>query len=123
MKKILLLLAPLGLSVALAQSAADTYIEQTIGDIDTLDPVQAYDTASGQLIENVYETLYSYAGDSVTEYEPRLATDYQVSDDNLTYTFTLRDGVTFHSGNAFSCKDVEYSFQRALVVNPADSGA
>lgn len=104
MKKILLLLAPLGLGAALAQSAADTYIEQTIGDIDTLDPVQAYDTASGQLIENVYETLYSYAGDSVTEYEPRLATDYQVSDDNLTYSFTLRDGVTFHSGNAFSYK-------------------
>lgn len=123
MKKLLLLLAPLGLSVALAQTGTDTYIEQTIGDVDTLDPVQAYDSASGQIIENVYETLYSYAGDSVTEYEPRLATDYQISDDNLTYTFTLRDGVSFHSGNPFSCKDVEYSFQRALVVNPADSGS
>ncbi len=45
-----------------------------------------------------------------------------MSDDKLTYTFTLRDGVTFHSGNAFSCKDVEYSVQRLLVTNPADSG-
>ena len=107
----------------LAQSAQDTYIEQGIADVDTLDPVQAYDTASGQIIENVYEKLYGYKGNSVTEYEPILATDYQVSDDNLTYTFDLREGVTFHSGNSFSCKDVEYSIVRALVVNPADSGA
>ena len=123
MKKLLLLLVPLGLSAALAQSAQDTYIEQGIGEVDTLDPVQAYDTASGAIIENVYERLYGYKGESVTEYEPILATDYQVSDDNLTYTFDLREGVTFHSGNSFSCKDVEYSYQRALVVNPADSGA
>ena len=123
MKKLLLLLAPIGLSVALAQSAQDTFIYQGIGETDTLDPVQAYDTGSGQIIENVYETLYGYEGDSVTEYTPLLATDYQVSDDNLTYTFDLREGVTFHSGNPLSCKDVEYSYQRALVINPADSGA
>ncbi len=127
MKKLLLLLASLGLStglsIVLAQSAKDTYIEQGIADVDSLDPVQAYDTASGQIIENVYEKLYGYKGESVTEYEPILATDYQVSDDNLTYTFDLRKGVTFHSGNPMTCKDVEYSYQRALVVNPADSGA
>jgi peptide/nickel transport system substrate-binding protein len=66
MKNLLLLLAPLGLGVALAQSATDTYIEQSFAEVDTLDPVQAYDSASGQIIENVYEALYSYAGDSVT---------------------------------------------------------
>ncbi len=123
MKKLAVLIAVLGVGAASAQVASDTYVEQTIGDVDTLDPVQAYDTASGQIIENVYENLYGYAGESVTDYEPRLATDYTVSDDNMTFTYTLRDGVTFHSGNAFSCKDVEYSFQRALVVNPADSGS
>ena len=122
MKQLLLLLTPF-LGVGLAQSGADTYVTQVFGDADTLDPVQAYDTASGGIIENVYEPLYGYAGDSVTEYEPRLATDYTASEDNLTYTFTLRDGVTFHSGNPFSCKDVEYSYQRALAVNPADSGS
>ena len=123
MKKLALVLTVLGLSVTFAQSGQDTYIEQNFAEIDTLDPVQAYDTASGQVIENVYETLYGYEGDSVTEYKPLLATDYTVSDDNMTYTFTLREGVTFHSGNTFSCKDVEYSYQRALVINPADSGA
>ena len=122
MKKLLLLLAPLGLSVALAQGG-QTYVEQVFGDVDTLDPVQAYDSASGRIIENVYETLYGFKGESVDEYEPELATAYTVSDDNLTFNFDLREGVTFHSGNPFTCKDVEYSFQRALVINPADSGA
>jgi peptide/nickel transport system substrate-binding protein len=122
-KKLVLLLLTLGFSITLAQSAQDTYIEQNFAEIDTLDPVQAYDSASGQVIENVYEGLYGYEGDSVTEYKPLLATDYTASDDNMTYTFTLREGVAFHSGNAFSCKDVEYSYQRALVVNPPDSGS
>ena len=122
MKQLLLLLTPL-LGVGLAQSGADTYIEQTLGEVDTLDPVQAYDAASGQVIENVYETLYYYSGESVDEYDPLLATAYETSEDNLTYTFTLREGVTFHSGNPFSCKDVEYSYQRALAINPADSGS
>jgi peptide/nickel transport system substrate-binding protein len=108
------------LGTALAQS--DTFVYQSFGDVDSLDPVQAYDTASGQVIENVYDTLFGYSKGSVTEYEPRLAESYEVSADGLTYTFKLRQGVTFHSGNSFSCKDVEYSIQRALVVNPADSG-
>uniref|UniRef100_UPI002869DBBB ABC transporter substrate-binding protein n=1 Tax=Deinococcus sp. TaxID=47478 RepID=UPI002869DBBB len=38
------------------------------------------------------------------------------------YTFTLRDGVKFHTGNPFECKDAEYTFRRNLVTNTADSG-
>ncbi|MCA9835332.1 MAG: ABC transporter substrate-binding protein [Trueperaceae bacterium] len=122
MKKLLVLLAALGVCVAFAGDP-NTYVEQSFGDVDTLDPVQAYDSASGQVIENVYEGLYGYKGDSVTEYEPRLATSYEESADGMTYTFSLREGVSFHSGNSFTCKDVEYSIERALVTNPPDSGA
>ncbi len=110
------------LTTASAQNA-DTYVHQVFGEWDTLDPVNAYDTASGLVIENVYDTLYSYDGESITEYTPALATDFEVSDDNLTYTYMLRDGVSFHSGNEFTCADVEYSIERALVTNPGDSGA
>jgi peptide/nickel transport system substrate-binding protein len=121
MKKLLGLLVILSFGLAFA-AGPDTFVYQSFGDVDTLDPAQSYDTASGQVVENVYETLYGYAKESVTEYEPRLAESYEVSADGLTYTFKLRQGVTFHSGNPFSCKDVEYSIQRALVINPADSG-
>ena len=119
--KLLLTLLALNLSLGLAQKQA-LFVVQTTADVNTLDPAQAYDIASGRIIENVYETLYGYKGESVTKFEPRLATAYEVSSDNLTFTFTLRDGVKFHSGNPFSCKDVEYSLERLLVVNPADSG-
>lgn len=121
MKTLLSLVAAFSLSLGFA-AGADTFVYQSFGDVDTLDPVQAYDSASGQVIENVYETLYGYAGESVTEYVPRLATSYEVSADGTSYTFALRQGVSFHSGNPFSCKDVEYSIQRALVTNPPDSG-
>ena len=122
MKKLLVLILALGFSASLAQSGLDTYVYQTFGGVDTLDPEGAYDTASGTALENLYETLYAYSGESITEFEPALATDHEISEDGLTYTYTLRDGVTFHSGNAFSCKDVEYSIERILVMNDPDSG-
>lgn len=123
MKKLVILLSIFILSLSLAQNNATTFIDMTFGDVDTLDPVQAYDSASGQVIENVYEPLYGYQGDAVDQYEPRLATSYTVSGDGKTYTFSLREGVSFHSGNSFSCADVAYSIKRALVINPGDSGA
>jgi peptide/nickel transport system substrate-binding protein len=43
---------------------------------------------------------------------PRLATEWKVSDDGLTYVFTLAEGVTFHDGSAFSADDVVWTFNR-----------
>ncbi len=106
--------------LALAAVPKDTYVYMTYGDIDTLDPAQAYDTASLQIIENVYETLFTYKKDSLTEYEPLLATRYEIKDGGQTYIFHLRKGVQFHSGNPMTCRDAEYSFERILVTNPGD---
>ena len=68
-------------------------VEMSIGDASTIDPHDAYDSASGDVIEQVYDTLYRYAGDGSGNaiIEPRLATGYSVSADGLTYTFDLRD--------------------------------
>ncbi len=111
-------------STATAQSGPDTYVNQAFGEIVSLDPARAYDTASGAIIENVYETLFLYAGEAIDEFEPALATDYTVSEDGLHWTFTLREGVQFHSGNTMSCKDVEYSFQYgALTADPQGATA
>ena len=121
MKKYLLLFLGLVLGTfGLAQSGSDTFVHQTLaGGPVSLDPVRAYDTASGHVIENVYETLYTYDGESIDQFAPALATDYSVSDDGLVYTFTLRENVPFHSGNIMSCKDVEYSYEYGFVnANP-----
>ncbi len=115
------LAAVLALGFALAAVPKDTFVHMTFGKVDTLDPAQAYDTASNYIIENIYETLYGYKKNSVTEYEPRLATSYEIKDGGKTYVFHLRKGVKFHSGNPMTCKDAEYSFERVLVTNPGDS--
>lgn len=61
------------------------------------------------LIDNIYEGLVTRTQDNTIE--PRLASDYEVSDDGLTYTFTLNEGLTFHSGTALTSADVVSSFE------------
>ncbi|MEX2541921.1 MAG: ABC transporter substrate-binding protein [Trueperaceae bacterium] len=120
MKNLLTLLVALGLTgVALAQAPADTYVYQTFGEPVSLDPVRAYDTGSGAILENVYETLFTYDGEAIDEFVPALATGFEISEDGTSYTFDLREGVQFHSGNTMTCRDVEYSFEYGLVTaNP-----
>lgn len=121
---VIVLSAVLAATIAFAQSPADTYVYQTFGEIASLDPARAYDSASGEIIENVYETLFTYNAGEIAEFIPALATEYTASPDGLTWTFTLREGVQFHSGNTMSCKDVEYSFQYgALTAHPQGATA
>jgi len=97
----------------------DTIIDATIGDPDTLDPHHAYDTASGEVIYNVYENLVAYKGESVTEFVPRLATKWEILDGGKVYKFYIRKGVKFHEGGDLTPEDVEYSFERGLILDPA----
>jgi len=98
-----------------------TMTELAFGDINTMDPALAYDTASGQLIENVMEGLIYYNGADGTTYVPTLSTEVPsaenggISEDGLTYTFNIREGVTFHAGGTLEPHDVAYTFQRGLL--------
>ncbi len=98
-----------------------TYTELIFGDIDTLDPNLAYDTASGAVILNVMEPLIFYNGSDPTTYVPVLAEEVPslenglISEDGLTYTFNIREGVTFHDGGTLEPHDVAYTFQRGLL--------
>lgn len=83
--------------------------------IDTLDPALAYDTASGELIQNTYETLVFYDGESTDAFVPRLAESWTASDDGTVWTFQIRQGVKFHLGGDLTASDVAYSFQRGLL--------
>jgi len=65
-------------------------------------------------IDKVFEPLVAF--DSTGTIEPWLASDYAISDDGLTYTFTLRDGVTFSDGTAVTPADVVFSLQRHRQV-------
>lgn len=83
-------------------------------DITTLDVMQ---TSNDYLVPmNVFDRLFEVKvlDDGNTEIDGSLCTDYEVSDDGLTYTFTLRDGVKFSNGEDFTAEDVEYTFMHLL---------
>jgi peptide/nickel transport system substrate-binding protein len=117
MKKLALLSTLLLVGSAFAAAPQDTLVVQEANDIPTLDPTATYDTASGAVVENIYETLLTYKGASIRELEPLLATKWTISNGGKTYTFDLRKNVKFHSGNTMTCADAEYTFERNLVTN------
>src|SRR5690625_183287 len=77
----------------------------------SLDAAIPTDGESIYVTNQIYDTLVRYEEES-TEVKPALATDWEVSDDNLVWTFQLRDDVTFHDGNEFTAEDVVYNFER-----------
>jgi ABC-type transport system substrate-binding protein len=92
-----------------------TIVNASIGDADTLDPALSYDTASGEIIQNIYETLVYYDGIATDKFVPQLAESWEVSEDGTVWTFKLRDGVKFHEGGDLTPSDVVYSFARGLL--------
>jgi peptide/nickel transport system substrate-binding protein len=85
---------------------------------DRFDPHLTSAFASFQVLENVYDTLVQPGAD--LQMEPALAESWTVSDDSLTWTFKIREGVTWHNGRAFVAEDVAYSYNR--ILDP-DAGA
>jgi len=92
-----------------------SFIQMTIGDVDSFDPAWGYDTMSGEQVQYIYETLLFYDGDKTDQFVPILATQWELLDDNVTYRFKIREGVKFHEGGDLTPEDVEYSFERAMV--------
>ena len=87
--------------------------------IASVDPHVDTDAATRSVLFNVFEGLVKPAPDgSVTE---AVAQSYEMSDDATTYTFTLRDGITFQDGNAVKASDVKYSLERSAEIDGESS--
>ncbi len=82
------------------------------GDVITTDPAAIADNLSGWVNEQLFETLYTVDNDGKNVH-PYLATNYTLSPDKLTWTFTLRDGVKFSDGTPLTADDVVFSIDRA----------
>lgn len=81
---------------------------------DTLDPADAYATFPGILLNNLGDRLYTY-NPGTTDLAPQLATELPtISDDGLTYTIPLREGVTLHDGTPFTAEVMVFSMQRFM---------
>ncbi len=120
---LILMLTGLGCTPSEGKDDWDTLVTTNYGHADQLDPAFAYNGGIIQIL-HVYETLISFNKEKVDEFIPVLATEIPtvenggISDDGMTYTFTIRDGVKFTNGNTLTAEDVEYSFERMLVVDP-----
>lgn len=77
----------------------------------TLDPHIAGDATSAEYIVEIFGGLVTL--DQNAELALDLAASFEISDDGLTYTFTLRDDIEFHSGDPVTAEDVKYSMERA----------
>ncbi|WP_329009547.1 ABC transporter substrate-binding protein [Micromonospora rifamycinica] len=82
------------------------------GEPDQLDPHKTSAYHSFEVLENVYDTLVEPDADLTMG--PALATGWTTSSDQLTWTFTLREGVTFSDGSPLTSEDVVYSYQRII---------
>jgi len=104
-----------------------TFVNVVFGEPETLDPALDYETAGSEIIQNVYENLVWYKRESTKDLVPVLATEIPtvanggVSADGLTYTFKIRKGVKFHSGDEMTVEDVAYSLQRGLLQGGTSS--
>ncbi len=99
------------------------------GEPDSLDPARAEPGGrGGQAIIQVYDTLVARPVEG-TELIPSLATEVPtqenglVSEDGLTYTFPIREGVTFHDGTELTAEDVKYSWDRVIEMDLAEGGS
>ena len=111
MRRVILLFVLFSLGLTLAQPNYGGILRvgmQT--DPVGLDPHVTNATATRNMLENTYDTLVMF--NENLEIIPGLAESWEASDDGLVWTFNLRDGVTFHNGDALKASDVVFSINR-----------
>ena len=97
---VLLGLLALAAVPAQAEMPADALVmAKDISDIITLDPAEAFELTTGELLANVYDRIMTFEPEDPTVLTGGVAESHAVSDDGRTVTFRIRDGLTFHSGN------------------------
>jgi peptide/nickel transport system substrate-binding protein len=102
----------------LAETPADTLvIADKIDDIVSLDPAESFEFSGNDLLNNVYDSLIELDPADLGPLVPGLAESWEVGADGMTYTFKMREGVKFHSGNPVTAEDAAWSLQRAVILN------
>ncbi len=94
-----------------ARAQANEIVVGIAQDLDeSLDPHMAVAAGTKEVMFNVFEGLVKPTPDG--DLVPAVADHYEISEDQTTYTFTLREGVQFHNGDPVEMRDVTYSIER-----------
>jgi len=129
MKKLIfgaaVMLVLFGLGFILEADAAERKDVLVIGmatsDIISLDTAKAFEFSGVGIDAQIYDRLLDFPAGQFDKPELSLAESYEVSPDGKTWTFHLRQGVKFHSGNPLTADDVVYSFQRVVILKDQPS--
>lgn len=111
------LCAAIGVTVRMCAAQAEPMTQGTANvairaDILGSEPGVKRDAVTDNVLHHVVEALVTYDGDIALQ--PMLAKNWEVSEDGTRYSFTLREGVTFHNGEPMTSADVKWSWERWL---------
>lgn len=116
-------IALLGALLSLGASAAtpkDTLVVvKNIEDIVSLDPAEAFEFSSGEVVSNIYEGLIQYDAKDPSKIQPAVAATWKTAADGKSIEFAIRNGAKFASGNPVRFEDVLFSYRRVLRLNKA----
>jgi peptide/nickel transport system substrate-binding protein len=103
---------------AMAATPADTLvIAFGFDDIITMDPAEAFELSAGEVMGNTYDRLVRLDSNDTSKLVGDVARSWTISPDGKTFTFELKPGLKFASGNPISAEDVVYSLQRAIILD------
>jgi len=108
--------AAFGSTAAHAQTPPNVLVVGQIAEPKSLDPSTVTAVNDFRILMNLYDGLVRYK-DGTLEVEPALAESWTISGDGLTYSFTLREGISFHDGSPLNAEAVKFTFDRMLDEN------
>jgi peptide/nickel transport system substrate-binding protein len=103
---------------ALADTPGNTLVvAKAIDDMVTMDPAEIYELSNSEVAVNVYDRLVGLEIGDMKTLVPKAAESWSVSEDGKVFTFKLKPGLKFHSGNPLTADDVAFSLQRVITLN------
>ncbi len=108
----------LAVQSAPAGTPRDTLVmAHAIDDIITLDPAEIFEFSGAEYAGNTYDRLIGYDVNDVAKLVGVVAESWTLSADGKAYTFKIRPGIVFASGNPLTAQDAAFSLQRAILLN------
>ncbi|MBT9459685.1 MAG: ABC transporter substrate-binding protein [Burkholderiaceae bacterium] len=112
------LFAAYGLNPALAATPKDTLVVAfAFDDIISVDPAEVFEISGGEIMGNTYDRLVRFDVSDPSKLIGDLAKSWTVSADGKTFSFELKDGLKFASGNPITAEDVVFSLQRSVMLD------
>jgi peptide/nickel transport system substrate-binding protein len=108
----------MGTGAALAATPKDTLVVAwAIDDIITMDPAEAFEISAGEIMGNAYDRLVRFDVSDPSKLYGDLAKSWTLAEDGKTFTFELKPGLKFASGNPITAEDVVFSLQRSVLLD------